>query len=552
MYPFFHIGSKEIPTYGVMFAIGMFVAAILAAIRCRKRGIKAEDVIYCACFIFVGAIFGAKLLAILNVMDELIAGTLPFSAVLMGGYVFYGGFLGGFAGLIIYTKIFHLSTIDFMDIVCVSIPIGHAFGRVGCFLSGCCYGMATEVDHWYTVYFNNGLDPAAHGAPRVATQLFEAGFLVLLYVVSEILFYKKSKKRLLSTYLYLFAYATWRFIIEFFRDDDRGVVLGLSTSQFISVGIILVAVASILLRKLPIDKPIFKGIDKFLDKSQNKVTIPVEIEEKIVINKDIVYSNRDENVCLLDTYHIPEEGKKYPVMLYIHGGGFIAGDKKHRRGVSKWYASQGLYVFNVNHGLMETTYPTPVIDVVNALNYVVDNAQALSLDLDNIFVSGDSSGAYYASMLTACTVNDELCNALGAEKPKAKIKACVFNCGVYDLEKMMSKPMALEINYKVFKRLTGIKKGDYNAWEYASVANPVEQITSDFPPCFIVSAKKDMFCVGQVEPLIEKLESSGVEFVHYQSKKRSANHCFPLKWKCPDAINANAQTQEFIANKIQK
>ena len=102
---------------------------------------------------------------------------------------------------------------------------------------------------------------------------------------------------------------------------------------------------------MSIEIDVFKLIDALGDRIQNNSPLDKNLKERIECATDIVYDESDPATCVYDTYHIPREEGKYPVMLYIHGGGFVAGDKKFRRGVSKWYAQTGLYVFNVNYGL---------------------------------------------------------------------------------------------------------------------------------------------------------------------------------------------------------
>ena len=154
---------------------------------------------------------------------------------LFGGSVFYGGLLGGLiAGHIVSKNKYR----KFFDISIASIPLFHFFGRIGCFLGGCCYGIENNIGFIYT---KNPIIEA-NGVKRFPVQILEAIFdLALFFLLNHLLQHKKIKSSLLSVYLSI--YAAGRFFIEFFRGDTyRGIWFSLSTSQIISILIILVLI----------------------------------------------------------------------------------------------------------------------------------------------------------------------------------------------------------------------------------------------------------------------------------------------------------------------
>lgn len=119
----------------------------------------------------------------------------------------------------------------YLDLMIPSVALAQAFGRVGCFLAGCCYGRKT--DSCLGVVFTNS-DFAPNGVKLLPTQLFmAAGDLVLTTVL--LWYAAKRPVRGKTSMLYLILYSIGRFIIEFFRNDDRGTVGSLSTSQFIAI-----------------------------------------------------------------------------------------------------------------------------------------------------------------------------------------------------------------------------------------------------------------------------------------------------------------------------
>ena len=238
---FINILGKDYPWYGILFLIGFLVGGVASALRSRKRHINRDDSIYCAIFAAMGGIVGAKAFSLMMSVDiiVLIYKYYPFldatMLVMQNGFVFYGGLIGGFIGIIIYCTVYKLSYADFLDIFAVSVPLGHVFGRIGCFMSGCCYGI--PHDGFFSVIYLEGItaDLNAVGPQRLAVQLIEAMSLLVLYVILEIVFYK-TKKKGLPVCLYIIGYSIIRFTLEYFRGDPaRGFLLGMTTSQLISV-----------------------------------------------------------------------------------------------------------------------------------------------------------------------------------------------------------------------------------------------------------------------------------------------------------------------------
>ena len=155
-----------------------------------------------------------------------------------GGSVFYGGAIGGFFFAIWYIKSYGVDPVKYFNALIVSVPLGHAIGRVGCFLAGCCYGH--ETDSIFGVVFPVGpahLHESGHVHP---TQLYEVGFNLIIFAVLMYFFYKwKKHKAYIFPAMYLMMYSVARFINEFFRGDEYRGVLVLSTSQWISIGMLI-------------------------------------------------------------------------------------------------------------------------------------------------------------------------------------------------------------------------------------------------------------------------------------------------------------------------
>lgn len=286
---------------------------------------------------------------------------------------------------------------------------------------------------------------------------------------------------------------------------------------------------------------VFKIIDKVLKRKQGDCPYLAD-DVKIATNTDIAFA--DEAPCRLDTFFV--RGKqKYPVLFYIHGGGFVAGDKKYRKALAQWYASNGFFVLNVNYGLCpEYKFPEPLIHLAQALNWACDNAEALGLDLDKMIVSGDSAGGYYAAMLAAMTYDKELQKLFGIV-PKARFGAAVLNCGLYDLKIVLDKKMLFNMDERVFEHFTGVSADDFENYAYKDACVPVDHVTKEFPPTFLIYAQKDIFCGGQAEKLMEKFDREGVYYQRVFSPTLLDNHCYCLEWRGALAEVTNMQQMDF-------
>lgn len=240
-HPVFYVFGKEFSIYSLLMMAGFILGGALAILRGKKYGLKKVDLLLASICAAVGGLVGAKLLAIITYMPQLISGKIKFLDLVSGGFVFYGGLIGGIGGLLLGGKLLKLNQLELFDTFAPSVPLGHALGRIGCFFGGCCYGMELSAGssfsliypEWYAQY------GTPVGVPLLPVPLMEAGMLFILYAVLETL-YHFTKKKGVSLFTYAFTYGVIRFVLEFFRGDlVRGIGGGLSTSQWISLALII-------------------------------------------------------------------------------------------------------------------------------------------------------------------------------------------------------------------------------------------------------------------------------------------------------------------------
>ena len=243
-----------IHTYGICCTIGIAVATVMGYILANKNGFEFFDFTLVVIITLLSALLGAKLLFLIvswNMVCWIFQNYPLWQAVLsivQGGFVFYGGLIGGTIGLIIIVKVKKVNFFDYASIFALVLPLGHAFGRVGCFFAGCCYGM--EYNGFLSYTYTSALDVSTPlGVPLLPIQLIEAVSLLILFGISLVLYFTKHRGKV--CYIYLLGYANLRFILEFFRGDaERGLILGLSTSQWISVAIVLCTLIYIIVIKV--------------------------------------------------------------------------------------------------------------------------------------------------------------------------------------------------------------------------------------------------------------------------------------------------------------
>ena len=299
---------------------------------------------------------------------------------------------------------------------------------------------------------------------------------------------------------------------------------------------------------------VFKAIDILGNPSQNSVRF-----ENVLSVKDIAYGKESMNTG--DLYYTPEmlnDGKKHPIIVYYHGGAFLAGDKKYRVSISEYYAKEGYFVFCVNYRIApEVDFRGLAQDCVDALNYVEVLAEKYSIDLDNIVVTGDSAGGYLTSYLAAIKYNEELCEVLGCNKISVDLKGLMLMCGIYDLEVLVKGTSLMGIIPTTAKTLLDFEfKDDFSNFKdfpYYDYISPAAFVNEKWCAAFICWADDDIVCQGQGEPMAEKLKAVVPLYDQYHVDGITNNHCFHLTLKSNKyAKECMQKSLDFLATLFAK
>ncbi len=232
----FSIGKFTIHGYGLMIGIGFVIGMYIGCFRAKKLGFSENHITNISIYVITIGFLGGKILYVIVNFKTFLQN--PLSTLGSGGFVVYGGIVTGVLSIFVYCKLKKISFLSYMDIMSASVAVNQGFGRIGCLLAGCCYGR--ETDSAFGIVFPDGC-LAPSGVKLVPTQLMSATFdFVLAFFLIYIT--KKCKNRGIVSGLYLLLYGIGRFIVEFFRgDEERGMVGIVSTSQFISIFMVLFA-----------------------------------------------------------------------------------------------------------------------------------------------------------------------------------------------------------------------------------------------------------------------------------------------------------------------
>lgn len=264
------------------------------------------------------------------------------------------------------------------------------------------------------------------------------------------------------------------------------------------------------------------------------LTTPDDIERF----DDIVYGE-DAKWQVLDVYRPKDAKGKLPVIISIHGGAWVYGDKELYQYYCMSLAQRGFAVVNFTYRLApKFKYPAPIIDTNLVAGFVVDNSEKYGFDLNNIFAVGDSAGGHLLGLYSCLTTNKEYAREMGIEPPKGfSLKAVALNCGVYVVDGSRDQDLSL---------MKEFLPGGATKEELKEIS-VAEHITGDFPPAFIMTADGD-FLKDQPRIIIDKLLAVNVPHVfrYYSIPEKQLGHVFHLNMKLSEAAKCNDEECAFF------
>ncbi len=248
MHPFLYrneVYHIYIASYGMMLVIGFIAGYLLMCHLAKLKGQSIEHVYNLVVYISASALVGARLFHVLFEEFDLYAlHPLNIIKFWQGGFSFYGGLIS--AGIVsyLYMRRHRLPPLLYLDLMAPSLLLGQVFGRIGCFLAGCCWGKPTNLP-WGVVFTNPHCLTGTLGVPLHPTQLYQAFSNLVGAIFLYLAFRGKTYFPGKTLALYLIAYPIGRFIVEFFRGDSyRGFVIPdvLSIPQAVSIILISIGI----------------------------------------------------------------------------------------------------------------------------------------------------------------------------------------------------------------------------------------------------------------------------------------------------------------------
>lgn len=271
----------------------------------------------------------------------------------------------------------------------------------------------------------------------------------------------------------------------------------------------------------------------------------VEIEQNVRVEKNLVYS--DSANSFLDIYYPEEMAGTLPVILWIHGGGYIGGSKNSRQDYGMALANEGFVVANIDYALApEQLYPGPVIQANDAIEFLQKHAKAYGGDMSRLFIGGDSAGAQISSQLAAVISNPALAAAMGITPAAGleTLRGAMLFCGLYNMETVRATAYPrIDLFLNTY---TGMER--FEAHSRIGELSTVNHVTPDYPPVFISSGDADRLTPQSVE-LADVLESQGVpvDRVFFDGSDKGLGHQYQFTLNTVDAQETFEKTVSFLS-----
>ena len=259
---------------------------------------------------------------------------------------------------------------------------------------------------------------------------------------------------------------------------------------------------------------------------------------------NIRYGSHESHI--LDVYRPKDSAGKLPVIVSIHGGGWVYGNKEIMQFYCMSLAQRGFAVVNFNYRLApEFRHPVPLEDTNKVFGWILENADTYGFDTDNIFGVGDSCGANMLGLYCCLCTDPSYAKELSIQPPKDFLpKAVALNCGLYRL--VRGEEDLLDSLAEAYFPDNGTDE------EYAYIAL-AKRVNSGFPPSFVMTALGD-FLNAQAKPFYELLRSLGVkaEYHCYGDSENELRHVFHVDIKLPQAQTCNDDECSFFKKHMSR
>lgn len=259
---------------------------------------------------------------------------------------------------------------------------------------------------------------------------------------------------------------------------------------------------------------------------------------------DIVYGEDPLNQ-VLDVYRPKDVEGKLPVIVSVHGGGWVYGDKERYQYYCMSLVEHGFAVINYTYRLApKFKFPSQLEDAVLVFNWLIDHSEEYGFDVNNVFGVGDSAGAHLLSLYSClCTNEDYASNFVFKVKNGFVPKAVALNCGLYEVNINNKKDFVTHLVKDLLKN-----KGTI---EEVNLINVLQHINSSFPSSFVMTAINDI-AKPQAPLIVEKLKENNIKHVYkvYGDESNPLGHVFHCNVKTYSAHDCNKEECDFFKSFI--
>ena len=273
---------------------------------------------------------------------------------------------------------------------------------------------------------------------------------------------------------------------------------------------------------------------------------------KPFISHDIVFEEhqyiKDQNSYHNCDFIYKEKDIKKPMIVYIHGGGWVCGAKEFRRGQLSIFASEGFFILSINYTLCpEAVFPTQIHEIYKAIEFAMQYKEEYNIDFENVFICGDSAGGHLAALASVCKNDEDLSKIVNydfSEKFEFKAMACL--CGIFDLRTVLKCKFP---KMKKFMKAYGgnnIKK--FLKSENAYIQSPIN-FPQSFPPTFLVMGEGDKL-KRETEQILATLAENNKEIRLFVGRGVCSFHVFTIMFNAETSNRCLKEISAFFWQKI--
>lgn len=261
--------------------------------------------------------------------------------------------------------------------------------------------------------------------------------------------------------------------------------------------------------------------------------------------KDVSYNSKYANGDM-DIFSPKASTSKLPLLVYIHGGYYVGGDKKGGEPYCRVIAKEGYIVANINYVLApDEFYPAQVIQCNEAIKFLLENHEKYNIDINNIFIGGDSAGSHLSGVMGAFYTNEKLREKIDIEPSieANQLKGVVLLCGFYDM--LTVRQIRFPLLNDAMWMLTGVKK--YEKYERVSELNTIQNITENYPATYLLCGDNDPLYKQNLQ-MKEKLAEYNISTTAYlpKSTKDKLKHEFQREFELQEAQTAMTLLINFL------